>query len=196
MKNIAVFASGNGTNAENIIDYFNNNANGERIAEIKVVICNRSDAYVLKRAEAAGVPSIILDKEELTSENPALLFELLEQYKTDYIVLAGYLLKVPALLINRYKEKIMNIHPALLPKYGGKGMYGHRVHQAVIDAGEKESGITVHIADEIYDNGKILFQAKCPVSPEDTAETLAHKIHLLEQEHFPKIIEKYIAGEP
>lgn len=191
MMNIAVFASGNGTNAENIITYFTNSHN----AAVKVVISNKPDAYVLERARTKGVPSVVLPKEELTAENPAALLETLHQYEIDYIILAGYLLKIPAALTNRYSGKILNIHPALLPKFGGKGMYGIHVHRAVIQAQEKESGITIHVVDAVYDNGKILFQASCPVLPSDTPEELAAKIQQLELKHFPEVIEKYITGE-
>ncbi len=191
MKNLAILASGNGSNAQNIITHFFGSSN----AAVKVVISNKADAYVLERAKSAGVPAIVLPKEELTSESSSVLMDTLHQYKTDYIILAGYLLKIPAALIERYKGKIINIHPALLPKFGGKGMYGMHVHQAVINAKEKESGITIHLVDAIYDNGRILFQATCPVLPDDTPEQLAARIQTLEQAHFPTIIEKYITGK-
>lgn len=191
MNNIAVFASGNGSNAENIITHFSTSNN----TVVKLVITNKADAYVLERAKAKGVPAIVLPKEELTSESPALLLETLQQQGIDYIILAGYLLKIPAALTESYKGKIINIHPALLPKFGGKGMYGKHVHQAVIEAAEKETGITIHLVDAVYDNGKILFQATCPVLPGDTPELLAARVQTLEQKHFPTIIEKYITGE-
>ncbi len=190
MMNLAVFASGNGTNAENIITYFTHS----QYAAVKVVICNKPDAYVLERARTKGVPSVVLPKEELTAENPAALLETLHQYEIDYIILAGYLLKIPDVLTTRYNGKILNIHPALLPKYGGKGMYGMHVHRAVIQAQEKESGITIHLVDAVYDNGTILFQATCPVLPADTPEELAAKIQQLEQMYYPATIEKYITG--
>ena len=191
MINLAVFASGNGSNAENIITHFS----GSTIATVKLVISNKADAYVLERASAKGVPSIVMRREELTSEAPSALLDTLQQHSIDYIILAGYLLKIPAALTENYKGKIINIHPALLPKFGGKGMYGMNVHKAVLEAGESESGITIHLVDAVYDNGKILFQATCPVYPEDTPEQLATKIHVLEQTHFHTIIEKYITGE-
>ena len=189
--NLAVFASGNGSNAENIITHFS----GSATAAVKLVISNKADAYVLERAKAKGVPAIVMPREELTSETPAALLETLKQHNIGYIILAGYLLKIPAALTESYKGRIINIHPALLPKFGGKGMYGMHVHRAVIEAREAESGITIHLVDAVYDNGKTLFQATCPVLPEDTPEQLATKIHVLEQTHFPTIIEKYITGE-
>ena len=191
MNNIAVFASGNGSNAENIITHFSASNN----AVVKLVISNKAEAYVLERARAKGVPAIVMPREELTSETPAALLETLKQHNIGHIILAGYLLKIPAALTESYKGRIINIHPALLPKFGGKGMYGMNVHKAVLEAGESESGITIHLVDAVYDNGKILFQATCPVLPEDTPEQLAEKVQALEQTHFPTIIEKFITGE-
>lgn len=197
MNNIAIFASGNGSNAQNIIEYFNcgtKNKGGQKStgsAKVARVICNRANAYVLERAAKLGVPASYLPKEDLTS-NPQPLLDLLERDGIDCIVLAGYLIKIPEELIARYRGKIINIHPALLPAYGGKGMYGNRVHEAVIAAGEKVSGITIHLVDEKYDSGKILFQAECPVMDNDTPDTLAERIHSLEYTHFPHIIEEYI----
>ena len=188
MKNIAIFASGNGSNAQNIIEHFN----ATNIARIKLIICNKPDAYVLERAAALNVPSVVLPKEELTNETPAALLSLLEEQQIHYIVLAGYLLKIPALLTEVYSRRIINIHPALLPKFGGKGMYGQYVHKAVIEAKERESGITIHLVDAVYDNGTILAQASCPVLESDTPETLADRIHALEKEHFAVTIEGYI----
>ena len=195
MKHLAIFASGSGTNAQNLIEYFNygKNRSGQRGSEIRVelVICNKPQAYVVERAKKLDVPSVVLSKEELTT-NTQKLFELLSQYNIDYIILAGYLLKIPAELIDKYHDRIINIHPALLPAYGGKGMYGHHVHEAVVAAGEKESGITIHLVDEKYDNGKILFQAKCEVAPSDTPDDVAEKIHHLEQANFPRVVDEYI----
>ena len=190
MNNIAVFASGNGSNAENIILHFN----GGNVAEVKLVICNKETAPVVQKARNLGVPAMVLSREELTLEHPGKLLEILIQNSIDTIILAGYLLMIPQAITERYCGRIINIHPALLPKFGGKGMYGMNVHKAVIEAGEKESGITIHLADAVYDSGKILFQAACPVSPEDTPESLAAKVHALEKEHFPAVIEKYIKG--
>ena len=188
MDNIAIFASGSGSNAENIIRHFN----GGCTATVKLVVCNKENAKVLERAGKLNVPSVVMHREELTSETPQELLALLEEHHIDTIVLAGYLLKIPQILTTKYKGKILNIHPALLPKFGGKGMYGMNVHKAVIEAGEEESGITIHLVDAVYDNGKILFQATCPVIPTDTPESLADKIHALEKEHFPAVIESYI----
>ena len=186
--NIAVFASGNGSNAENIIKHFN----GGNIAAVKLVISNNPKAYVLERAKALGVAPTVMTREELTSENPSTLITLLEDYSIDYIILAGYLQKIPAVLTTKYAGRIINIHPALLPKFGGKGMYGMHVHKAVKEAAETCTGITIHLVDAIYDNGKILFQATCPVMPQDTTEDIAAKVHSLEQLHYPATIEKYI----
>ena len=190
MNNIAVFASGNGSNAENIILHFN----GGNVAEVKLVICNKETAAVVQKARNLGVPAMVLQREDLTSGHPEKLLEILAQNSIDTIILAGYLLMVPQAVTERYCGRIINIHPALLPKFGGKGMYGMNVHKAVIEAGEKESGITIHLADAVYDNGKVLFQASCPVFPEDTPASLAAKVHALEKEHFPAVIEKYIKG--
>ena len=195
MKHVAIFASGSGTNAQNLIEYFNYGKNrSNKISpdtKVEVVICNKPGAYVLTRAEKLGVPTAVLNKEELTNSTERL-FELLKQYSIDYIILAGYLLKIPAELIEMYPDKIINIHPALLPAYGGKGMYGHHVHEAVVAAKEKESGITIHLVDEKYDNGKILFQAKCSIDPTDTPDDVAEKIHHLEQANFPRVVDEYI----
>lgn len=192
MNNIAIFASGSGTNAQNLIEYFNY-GKGRNTASVKTVICNKPGAYVLVRAEKLNVPYSVMNKEELTHSSAKLL-ELLKQHNIDYIILAGYLLKIPSELIAEYPDRIINIHPALLPSYGGKGMYGHHVHEAVVAAGEKESGITIHLVDEKYDNGRTLFQARCEVAPTDTPDDVAAKIHLLEQSHFPTVVEQYISS--
>ncbi len=200
MINIAILASGNGTNAENIIRHFNDGNTG---IQVRIVITNNHNAYVLRRAEMLGVKSVILPKETLLElqtpkderrkdiKNPKIQ-DILKKYNINFIILAGYLLKIPESLIRKYPDKIINIHPALLPRYGGKGMYGAHVHEAVIAAREKESGITIHLVNEKYDSGEILFQAKCQISPDETADDLAAKIHLLEQTHFPRVIEEYI----
>ncbi|MEG2849386.1 MAG: phosphoribosylglycinamide formyltransferase [Bacteroidales bacterium] len=185
MKRLAVFASGSGTNAQNLITHFSSGC----LANIELIICNNENAYVIQRAKKLNIKSIVLTKDELTS---ATILHILKVHNIDFIVLAGYLLKIPAILINNYPNKIINIHPALLPKFGGKGMYGHHVHQAVIDAGEKETGITIHLVNEVYDSGKILFKATCPVLLTDTADDIAAKIHILEQENFPRVVEEYI----
>ncbi|MEA5005547.1 MAG: phosphoribosylglycinamide formyltransferase [Rikenellaceae bacterium] len=183
---IAIFASGSGTNAENIIKYFRNNS----LCEVSLLLCNKKDAYVIERAKQFNVSSIIFTKSQF--EESSFIDDLLSEKGIEYIILAGFLLKIPERLLNKYPKKIINIHPALLPKYGGKGMHGMHVHEAVIAAGEKESGITVHIIDADYDKGETIFQAKCTIEKEDTPEMLASKIHELEQRYFPEAIENYI----
>ena len=187
-KNIAIFASGSGSNAENIFRYFQ----GNDAVSIRLIIANKSDAYVLQRAENLGVPSLVfLNPEWKTAEN---ILPELRKHGIDFIILAGFLLCIPDALLYAYPNKIINIHPALLPKYGGKGMYGDRVHQAVVAAGETESGITIHYINEEYDEGEMIAQFKCPVNPEDTYEDVASKVHALEYEHFPKVIEKVVTA--
>jgi formyltetrahydrofolate-dependent phosphoribosylglycinamide formyltransferase len=181
---VAVFASGAGSNAQKIIDYFRNN----NAVHISLIVCNNPQAGVLNIAAAEKIPSLIIQKKRFY-EVDAYLPEL-ESHQINFIVLAGFLLKVPPLLINRFPNKIINIHPALLPKYGGKGMYGAKVHEAVIAAGEKESGITIHYVDELYDHGNIILQARCTIDENETPATLAHKIHLLEHKHYPAVIEQ------
>ena len=155
---IAILASGSGSNAENIFNYFSEIKSS---IEISLIITNKSDAFVLKRAEKLNIPAVVISGKDMKDES--LVTELLKKYEIDFIVLAGYLLKIPDFLIRMYNNKIVNIHPALLPSYGGKGMYGDNVHKAVVEAGEKESGITIHYVNENYDEGKIIFQAKCEV---------------------------------
>ena len=188
MKKLAIFASGNGSNAQNITEHFKGSKNGC----ISLILSNKPEAYVLERASALGVPTAVIPREQLTAENPAELLALLKANSIDYIILAGYLLKIPAALVEAYPGRIINIHPALLPKFGGKGMYGRHVHQAVIDSAETESGITIHLVDSNYDSGSTLFQATCPVLPDDTPDSLAQRIHALEKEHFARVIEEYI----
>ncbi|MBC6401090.1 MAG: phosphoribosylglycinamide formyltransferase [Ekhidna sp.] len=180
---ITIFASGSGTNAENIIKYFDSNDK----VNIDDILSNKEDAYIHERAKNLGVRSRSFSKEAFKKSS---FVEKLQ--KTDYIILAGFLWLIPKYLIQAFPNRIINIHPALLPKYGGKGMYGKHVHKAVIDAGEEESGITVHLVNEEYDKGEVLFQAKCNVEKEDTPDTLAQKIHQLEYKHFPKVIERYV----
>lgn len=187
MHNIIIFASGSGTNAKNIIEYFKKSGT----AKVAAIFSNKPEAGVVNIADSENIPCIIIERENFFRGN-AYLPEI-EKFNPALIVLAGFLWKVPSLLIDAYPEKIINIHPALLPKYGGKGLYGKFVHDAVIAAGEKESGITIHYVDEIYDNGDIIFQKKCEVLPEDTAETLAARIHQLEYEHFPVVIENLVS---
>ncbi len=184
--NIAIFASGSGTNAENLIRYFKHH---DKI-NVALVVSNSAEAFVLKRAEKEGVPTVVMDKPFRTSEEKVLA--VLQQFNISFIVLAGYLLLVPPWLIKQYPQRIINIHPALLPKYGGKGMYGDKVHEAVIAAGDEKSGITIHYVNEHYDEGYILFQAECPVLPGDNPASLAAKIHQLEYKHFPEVVEDLI----
>ena len=184
MKHIAIFASGNGTNAENIINYFAEHPGGTAVC---LIVSGKPDAFVLNRAEKYHIPAIVLTREEFyNTEN---IIDCLNKYKIDLIVLAGFMWLVPAYLIRAFPDKIINIHPALLPKFGGKGMYGTKVHKAVIDAKEKETGITIHYVNERYDEGKIIFQARCNINDNDTPETLAEKVHKLEYEHYPVVIE-------
>jgi len=187
-QHIAVFASGTGSNAQKIIDHFNS---ADRSAEVVLIVCNNPKAGVLQIAEKENIPSLVIERKKFYEDG---FLDELNKYKIDLIVLAGFMWKVPDKLIHAYQNKIINIHPALLPKYGGKNMYGNFVHEAVLKAGEKESGITIHYVDEIYDHGKILFQAKCKVDEGDTAETLAKKIHALEHEHYPQIIESLLSS--
>jgi phosphoribosylglycinamide formyltransferase-1 len=182
--NLAIFASGAGSNASKIIEFFKHNAS----IKIKLIVCNKAGAGVIQIAENNNIPVLMIEKEQFFRGN-AYVNEL-QQAGINFIVLAGFLWKIPSALINAYPNKIINIHPALLPKYGGKGMYGHFVHEAVIAAGEKESGITVHFVDEQFDHGATIFQATCTIEPGDTPEILAHKIHLLEHTYFPAVIEK------
>lgn len=186
MIKVAVFASGSGSNAENIVNYFHGNSN----VTIDVIVSNKSDAYVHQRANALGIESFTFSKQDFQASTPVINF--LKERQIDFIVLAGFLLKVPESLVNAFPFKIVNIHPALLPKYGGKGMYGSHVHEAVVRAKEKESGITIHYVNENYDEGNIIFQAKCEVLPTDSADDVAQKVHQLEYEYFPKIIESTI----
>lgn len=186
-KNIAIFASGSGTNAENIIRHFR----GNKDVNVALVVSNKPDAYVLVRAANLHVPSLTLTREEFARGEE--LARLMKERGIDFIVLAGFLLRVPEALIEAYPGRIVNIHPALLPKYGGKGMYGDRVHRAVVEAGERESGITIHLIDEQYDRGTTVFQAKCPVLPGDTPDDVARKVHALEYAHYPEVIGQLLA---
>lgn len=185
MVNIAIFASGSGTNAENLMKCFQNSQ-----INVKRIFCNKPDAGVIQRAEKFHVPVTVFTKSDFTNTN--LVIDQLRSESIDYIVLAGFLLLVPKNLIEAYTHKIINIHPALLPKYGGKGMYGHFVHEAVVANKETETGITIHLVDEVYDNGEILFQARCEVLPSDTPDAVASKIHDLEYAHFPNAVKAYI----
>lgn len=186
MKKIAIFASGSGSNAENIINYFQNDA--ENV--VKIVFCNKPNAYVLERAKRLNVPTFVFGREDFYHSD--MVLNELKRLDIDMIVLAGFLWKVPDAIIEAYRERVVNIHPALLPSYGGKGMYGMKVHESVIAAGEKESGITIHYVNDHYDEGATIFQAKCEIVPGDTPDTLAEKVHALEYEHFPRVIKEVL----
>lgn len=187
MKNVAIFASGSGTNAENIARYFSNS----ETVNVAVVLSNNKHVGVHARVGKLGVPSFTFSREEFI-DGTAVLAKLAE-YHTDLIVLAGFMNKISDALLKAYPGKIINIHPALLPKYGGKGMFGMHVHTAVVAAGEKESGITIHYVNENYDEGAPVFQATCPVLPSDTPEDVATKVHALEYAHYPHVIEEVLA---
>lgn len=183
MVNIAIFVSGSGSNCENIIRYFETN---EQV-NIALVISNRADAYALKRAKNLNVPSLVLPKVEFNNKEKVL--KLMADYHIDFVVLAGFLLMIPNWFITAYQYRMINLHPALLPKFGGIGMYGHHVHEAVRNANETETGMTIHWVSNICDGGKIIAQIRTPITPEDTPEDIAAKEHILEMEHFPQVIE-------
>jgi adenine deaminase len=186
---IALFASGSGSNAENICSYFY----GSNIVEISMIVSNRASAYVHTRAERLGIPSITLPNVKLNDGDWLLAF--LKSKRIDFIVLAGYMLRIPASVVSAYPNRIVNIHPALLPKFGGKGMYGDFVHQAVVANEETESGITIHYVNEHYDDGAVIFQAQCPVYPEDTPDDVAAKVHTLEYRYFSYVVGQVLAKE-
>lgn len=183
---VAIFASGAGSNAKKIIEFFKDHAH----IKISLVVCNKPEAGVFQIAREAGIETLMIEKKAF--ENSDQYIQQLKEKNIQWIILAGFLWKVPASFIKEWNGKIINIHPALLPLYGGKGMYGQKVHEAVIAAGDKESGISIHYVDEIYDHGKIIFQASCSVTADDTHETLAQKIHTLEHQHFATVIEQEI----
>lgn len=189
MKRIAIFASGNGSNAENIIRYFQEKGSS---GEVALVVCNKSGAKVLERAGRLGVESVVMSRDEINDRQSML--GLLESHGIDIVVLAGFLLMVPSFLIERYRDRIVNIHPSLLPKFGGKGMYGRHVHEAVVNAGEVETGITIHYVSEMCDEGRIIFQARTSVKQSDTAEDVEKKVHELEREHFARVIDETLVG--
>ncbi|MBP5797342.1 MAG: phosphoribosylglycinamide formyltransferase [Bacteroidales bacterium] len=182
MKRIAIFVSGNGTNLQRIAEYFKGNPE----VEIVNVVCNNPKAYAIERAKHLGIPVRMVNKQEF---NSTAFTQEMADLQLDFIVLAGFLWKIPESLIQVYPKKIINIHPALLPKYGGKGFYGEHVHEAVVAAKEAYSGITIHYVNEIYDSGEIIFQAKVALTSDETPDSVAAKIHLLEQANFPVIIE-------
>lgn len=186
MKKIAIFASGSGSNAENIAQYFSGNP--------KIKICaflsNNPNALVLSRAKTLNIPTLVFSREDFYKSEKVIFY--LQELEVDFIVLAGFLWLLPENILQKYPDSIVNIHPALLPKYGGKGMYGMNVHKAVVENGDSESGITIHLVNAEYDKGKVLFQARCEVTPSDTPEQVAEKVHKLEYEFFPKIIEQLL----
>lgn len=186
MRKIAIFASGSGTNAENIINYFSN----KKSARVTLVLSNKPEAYVLKRAEALNINTGFFDRSDFYGSDKVL--KKLISYNIDFVILAGFLWLVPENILNRFENRIINIHPALLPAYGGKGMYGEKVHSSVLANHETESGITIHYVNQHFDEGDIIFQARCKVESSDTAESLAARVHDLEYEHFPKVIEDLI----
>lgn len=185
---IALFASGAGSNARRIMEHFQSHPR----VQVKLVVSNNPAAGVLTLAREAGIPTLLIDKQQFNKGDGYL--PLLREAGIGFIVLAGFLWKVPPVLIQAFPRRIVNIHPALLPKYGGKGMYGHHVHEAVLAAGDRESGITIHYADEQYDHGQTIFQATCPVEPGDTPASLAAKVQQLEHRHYPEVLEKLLAG--
>ena len=187
MKKILLFASGTGSNVENIIQYFKNNPD----VEIAGVFSNNSNAIVLDKAKKHNVPTLIFNREQLTE---GFVLDKMTEFKPDLIVLAGFLWKMPEAIVNAYPNKIINIHPALLPKYGGKGMYGMKVHQTVLENKEKETGITIHYVNEHYDEGEFIFQQKVAIEDCKTTEEVANKIHELEHKHFPEIIDRLLEG--
>ena len=184
--NIAIFVSGGGTNCENLIRYFSGSAK----VNCALVVSNKADAYALVRAERLGVPSRVVSREQL--KDSSVVMPILQEFSIDFIVLAGFLPLVPDYLLDAYPRRIINIHPALLPKYGGKGMWGHHVHEAVKAAGETETGMTVHWVTPVCDSGEIIAQFSTPLLPTDTADDIAEKEHQLEMLHFPRVVEQVI----
>ena len=187
--NIAIFVSGSGSNCENIIQYFQNN----KQANIALVVSNRSDAYALVRAQRLNVPTKVLPKAEFN--NQEMVMKLMADYRIDFIVLAGFLLMIPDWLISAYQHRMINLHPALLPKFGGIGMYGHYVHEAVRKANETETGMTVHWVSPVCDGGEIIAQFRTPITPDDTPDDIAAKENVLEMKHFPQVIEAILKQE-
>ncbi len=187
--NIAIFISGSGSNCENIIQYFQNN----KQANIALVVSNRSDAYALVRAQRLNVPTKVLPKAEFN--NQEMVMKLMADYRIDFIVLAGFLLMIPDWLISAYQHRMINLHPALLPKFGGIGMYGHYVHEAIRKANETETGMTVHWVSPVCDGGEIIAQFRTPITPDDTPDDIAAKEHVLEMKHFPQVIEAILKQE-
>ena len=187
-KNIAIFASGSGSNAERIVEYFSNSTE----INVKLFLCNNPQAGVVQRAERLNIPLVMFNRQQFKSGE---VVDILKENEIDWVILAGFLWLVPQNVVEAFPNKIINIHPALLPKFGGKGMYGHFVHEAVVENKETESGITIHLVNEHYDEGAIIFQASYPVLPTDSPEDVAKKGQVLEHKHFPAVIEKAILGE-
>jgi len=190
MKRIAIFASGGGSNAEKIIQHLADQSG----MEVSLILCNRKEAGVFQIAERFNIKSVLISRSKLNESEKILAF--LRENGIDFIVLAGFLLLIPQYLVEAYPERIVNIHPALLPKFGGKGMYGMNVHRAVKSAGEKISGPTIHFVNEHYDKGNFIFQATCSISPEDSPENIAKKVLQLEHQYFPKIVSALVADLP
>ena len=186
MKRLAIFASGNGSNAQAIAEYFSENSD----ARVMLILSNRKDAFVIERAKALNIPVRVFNRADFYETE--VITQLMIDEQIDLIVLAGFLWLLPPSLIHAFPNRIINIHPALLPNYGGKGMYGGKVHSAVIEAGEKESGISIHFVNEHYDQGQVIFQARCTVEADDTPDTLATKIHKLEYAHFAAVIHQVL----
>jgi len=189
LNRIAIFASGNGSNAENIVNYFRK----QETASVDLIVCNNVNAFVLERAAKLRIETQLISRADF--KQPDSLVELLKKKEIDFIVLAGFLWLIPSALVMAYPQKILNVHPALLPKFGGKGMYGDYVHQAVSEAGETESGISVHFVNQVYDEGDIIFQKSVEINPREAPEKIAEKVHKLEYEYFPRIIEELILGK-
>ena len=189
-KRIAVFASGSGSNAERFFEHFK----GSPTVEVALVCCNNPDAFVLERARRHGIPTWLFSNQELKEAMPVV--QKLQNENIDFIVLAGFLRLIPAALVSAFPDRIVNIHPALLPKWGGKGMYGMRVHESIIEAGELETGITIHYVNNNYDEGNIIFQASCALDAGDGPEEVAKKVHILEHEHYPRVVEQLLEQLP
>ncbi len=183
LKRIAIFASGSGSNAQRIMEHFKRN----KEMEVALVLCNKPDAYVLQRADNFEVPTHVFTREELYHTNS--IDNLMKNLEIDIIVLAGFMWLIPERIIQNYPKRIINIHPALLPKFGGEGMYGRKVHEAVLASGDTETGISIHYVNEHFDEGEIIYQSKCSIDKQDDVEKLAYKVHQLEHQYYPKIIE-------
>ena len=188
-KKLAIFASGSGSNAENICNYFSNHSG----ITVVLICTNKLDAFIVKRAKKLNIPVTFITKTELNNFDG--LHKTLQNTKVDFIILAGFLLKLPAIMVKKYPNRILNIHPSLLPKYGGRGMYGNAVHKAVLENKETESGISIHFVNQNYDEGKLILQVKCSVSTNETLDTLVAKIHQLERDYFPFAIEKILKNK-